>query len=103
MSYPLKIAELDFLSLGRPTDTYQNILVATDLFTCFAWAIPTKDQTAQTTVKALWTHVIQPFGAPAWIHSDWGPNFDTYGITKSRTTPYHLKVMAVQSTLIRPC
>ncbi|XP_051279483.1 uncharacterized protein K02A2.6-like [Dicentrarchus labrax] len=98
VSYPLEVVGLDFLSLGRPTDTYQNILVATDLFTRFSWAIPTRDQTAQTTVKALWTHVIQPFGCPARFHSDQGPNFesalmkqfcDTYGITKSRTTPYH--------------
>ncbi|XP_049897830.1 uncharacterized protein LOC126388653 [Epinephelus moara] len=49
VSYPLEVVGLDFLSLGRPTDTYQNILVATDLFTRFAWAIPTHDQTAQTT------------------------------------------------------
>nr|XP_054604616.1 uncharacterized protein LOC129165457 [Nothobranchius furzeri] len=98
VSYPLEVIGLDFLSLGRPTDVFQNILVATDLFTRFAWAIPTRDQTAQTTVRALWTHVIQPFGCPAHFHSDQGPNFesalmkqlcDTYGVTKSRTTPYH--------------
>lgn len=89
---------LDFLSLGRPTDAYQNVLVATDLFTRFAWAIPTRDQTAQTTVRALCTHVSQPSGCPARFHSHRGPNFesalmkqlcDTYRITKSRTIPYH--------------
>ena len=98
VSYPLEVIGIDFLTLGRPTDVYQNILVATDLFTRFSWAIPTRDQTAQTTVKALWANVIQPFGCPARFHSDRGPNFesalmrelcDTYGITKSRTTPYH--------------
>ena len=54
--------------------------------------------TAQTTVRALWTQVIQPFGCLAQFHSDRGPNFesalmkqlcDTYGIAKSRITPYH--------------
>ena len=98
MSYPLEVIAIDFLTLGRPSDTWQNILVATDLFTRYSWAIPTRDQTAQTTVRALWTHIIQPFGCPARFHSDRGPNFESalmqqlcnvYGITKSRTTPYH--------------
>uniref|UniRef100_A0A3Q1EUJ0 Gypsy retrotransposon integrase-like protein 1 n=1 Tax=Acanthochromis polyacanthus TaxID=80966 RepID=A0A3Q1EUJ0_9TELE len=97
-TYPLEIIELDYLTLGRPTDTYQNILVATDKFTRFAWAIPTIDQTAQTTVKMLWKHIMQPFGCPSRYHSDRGPNFesalmqqlcDLYGIAKSRTTSYH--------------
>ncbi|CAJ1087311.1 unnamed protein product [Xyrichtys novacula] len=98
VSYPLEVVGLDFLSLGRNADTHPNILVATDLFTRYAWAVPTRDQTAETTVKALWTQIIQPFGCPARFHSDQGPNFesglmkqlcDTYGIAKSRTTPYH--------------
>ncbi|XP_016523390.1 uncharacterized protein LOC107835497 [Poecilia formosa] len=65
VSYPLEVVALDFLTLGRPTDRYQNILVMTDLFTHYAWAVPTKDQTAQTAVHALWAHVIQTFGCPA--------------------------------------
>ena len=98
VSYPLEILAIDFLTLGRPSDSWQNILVATDLFTRYSWAIPTRDQTAQTTVRALWTHIIQPFGCPARLHSDRGPGFESalmqelcnvYGITKSRTTPYH--------------
>lgn len=97
-TFPLEIVGLDFLTLGRPTDTYQNILVATDLFTRFAWAIPTTDQSAQTTVKMLWKYIIQLFGCPARFHSDRGPNFESalmqqlcnmYGIAKSRTTSYH--------------
>ena len=97
-SYPLEIVGIDFLSLSRPTDTYQNILVATDLFTRYAWALPTRDQTAHTTVQALWSRIIQPFGCPARFHSDRGPSFesalmkqlcDLYGVSKSRTTPYH--------------
>lgn len=97
-SFPLEVVGLDFLSLGRPEDTYQNILVMTDWFTHYAWAVPTRDQTALTTVKALWTHVISKFGCPMRFHADQGPNFEAtvvrelcslYGITKSRTTPYH--------------
>uniref|UniRef100_A0AAY5K3P0 Integrase catalytic domain-containing protein n=1 Tax=Esox lucius TaxID=8010 RepID=A0AAY5K3P0_ESOLU len=98
VSYPLEIIALDFLSLSRPNDTYQNILVMIDMFTRYAWAVPTRDQTAKTTVKAIWSNVIQTFGCPARFLSDRGPNFesqlmqqlcDLYGISKSRTTPYH--------------
>lgn len=95
---PLHIVAMDFLTLSRPTDRYQNILVITDLFTKFAWAVPTADQTALTTAKALWATVLQPFGCPEVIHSDQGPNFESalmhelclmYGCRKTRTTPYH--------------
>lgn len=50
---PLKVVALDFLTLSRPTDAYQYVLVATDLVTKYAWAIPTWDQPASTTVKAI--------------------------------------------------
>uniref|UniRef100_A0A3B3C2E1 Integrase catalytic domain-containing protein n=1 Tax=Oryzias melastigma TaxID=30732 RepID=A0A3B3C2E1_ORYME len=95
---PMHIVAMDFLSLSRPTDRFQNILVLTDLFTKYAWAVPTADQTAISTARALWTHVIQPFGCPEVLHSDQGPNFESrlikelclvYGCRKTRTTPYH--------------
>ena len=44
---------MDFLTLSQPTDCYKNILVVTDLFTKYAWAIPTTDQTAITTARVL--------------------------------------------------
>lgn len=65
---PLHIVGVDFLTLGRPADRFQNILVATDLFTKYAWAIPTLDQTATTTATALWKTVFQPFGCPEILH-----------------------------------
>ena len=98
VSFPMEVIAIDFLTLGRPSDSWQNILVATDLFTRYSWAIPTRDQTAETTVRALWRHIIQPFGCPARFHSDRGTNFESalmqqlceiYGVQKSRTTPYH--------------
>lgn len=98
VTYPLQVVALDFLSLSRPSDTYQNILVMTDMFTRYSWAVPTRDLTAKTTVSAIWSHIIQTFGCPARFHSDQGPNFesdlmnelcDLYSVSKSRTTPYH--------------
>lgn len=98
VTYPLEVVALDFLSLGRPSDSYQNILVMTDMFTRYSWAVPTRDQTAKTTVRAIWAHIIQTFGCPGRFHSDQGPNFesdlmkqlcDMYRVAKSRTTPYH--------------
>lgn len=70
------IVATDFLMLSRPTDRYQYILVITDLFTNYAWAIPTSDQTASVSARALWTHVKHPFGCPEILHSNQGPNFD---------------------------
>lgn len=98
VSFPLEVVAMDFLSLSRPQDAYQNILVMTDMFTRYSWAVPTHDQTAPTTAIALWSSVILPFGCPMRLHADQGPNFesavmhqlcDLYGVSKSRTTPYH--------------
>lgn len=95
---PLQTVAVDFLTLGRPADSYQYILVATDLFTKYAWAIPTRDQTAATTAKMLLRHIIQPIGCPEQLHSDQGANFESalikelcqyYNCRKSRTTAYH--------------
>lgn len=97
--YPLEVVALDFLSLSRSSDTYQNINVMTDMCTRYAWAMPTHDQTVKTTVKAIWTNIIQTFGCPSRFYSDQGPNFVSdlmkqlcgmYNGSKSRTTLYHL-------------
>lgn len=76
----MHIVALDFLTLGRPTDRYQNILVMTDLFSKFAWTVLTPDQTALTTARAaLWTHVIQPFGCPEVFHFKIKELYQLYG------------------------
>ncbi|TDG99373.1 hypothetical protein EPR50_G00193660 [Perca flavescens] len=96
-SYPLETVSIDYLSLGRHGDTYPYLLVITDLFSKYGWAVPTKDKTAATTTRALWRHLIQPWGCPERILSDQGAAFEStmmaqpcrlYGCTKIRTTPY---------------
>ena len=70
----------------------------TDSFTKFAIAVPCRDQTAVTVARVLRDHWFAHYWVPAQIHSDQGRNFEShliqelcclYGITKTRTSPYH--------------
>ncbi|XDV23191.1 hypothetical protein PO909_027878 [Leuciscus waleckii] len=97
-SYPFEVVGVDYLSLGRPEDRYPYILVVTDLFSKYALAVPTRDQSANTTAQALYNNLIQTFGCPERILTDRGASFESslmkelcqlYGCQKSRTTAYH--------------
>ncbi|XP_038062329.1 uncharacterized protein LOC119732798 [Patiria miniata] len=95
---PLEVIAMDFTVLEQSSSGYENVLVLTDVFTKFAWAIPTRNQRADTVARALVKHLITPFGAPLRLHSDNGKCFEAqvvqelcqlYGIGRSHTTPYH--------------
>ena len=95
---PLEILAVDFTLLERSTEGIDNVLVLTDVFTKYTQAIPTKDQKATTVARVLVKEWIMRFGVPKRIHSDQGRNFESkliqelckiYGISKSRTSPYH--------------
>lgn len=95
---PNQILAIDFTCLEPARDGRENVLVLTDVFSKFTQAIPTRDQRASTVAEVLVREWFYKYGVPARIHSDQGRNFEgiiiqqlcaMYGITKSRTTPYH--------------
>jgi len=74
------------------------MLVVQDYFSKWPFAISLSDQTAGMIVCTLKDQVFTLFGPPQRLHSDQGKNFESlilselckaFGVTKSRTTPYH--------------
>ncbi|PIK62210.1 putative transposon Ty3-I Gag-Pol polyprotein [Apostichopus japonicus] len=89
---------MDFLKLDVGRGGYEDVLVITDAFTKYSQAIPCKNQTAVVVARALRDKWFTHYGVPLRLHSDQGRNFESstikelcklYGISKSRTTPYH--------------
>ncbi len=97
-SAPFELLHMDFLKLDPCKGGIKNVLVVVDHFTRFAWAIPTRNQTAAMTAEALWRNVFSLFGWPECILSDQGANFlsqlmtefcQLAGTEKLRTSIYH--------------
>lgn len=97
-SRPMELVCMDYLTLERSAGGYENILVITDHFTRYAQAIPTRNQTAKSTAKALYENFVCHYSFPARLHSDQGRNFESSvikelcelaNVKKTRTTPYH--------------
>ena len=95
-SAPMELICIDYLSVEPSKGAHENILVITDHFTRYAKAIQTRNQSANTTAKALFENFFVHYGFPSKIHSDMGANFesqvirklcDIADIKKTRTTP----------------
>jgi transposase InsO family protein len=96
-SHPLEVLAIDFTLLEAADNKMENVLVMTDVFTKFAVAVPTRNQTAATTAKVLVREWFLRYGVVERIHSDQGRNFESrliqelcklYNVKRSHTTPY---------------
>ncbi len=74
------------------------MVVISDIFSRWPEAFATRDHTASTIAKILFTNMVPRFGVPEVIHSDQGTEFmsdilsslySLLGIQRSRTTAYH--------------
>ena len=97
-SRPLEVIAIDYTHLEKSADGRDSVLVMTDVFTKYPWAVPTRDQKACTKANVLVREWFQRLGVPHRIHSDQGRNFESstvrelcklYDVRKSRTTTYH--------------
>ena len=95
---PFEILSIDVTGPHpRSSNGHIYILTAMDQFTKFAFAMPMRNQEAETIARLLMEHVFAYFGVPMQILSDQGHNFESglfkelcqcLGIDKIRTTSY---------------
>lgn len=96
---PMEFVAIDIVGpLNVQADGSRYILTMIDHKTRWLQAVPIADITAETVCDAVHAEWICRYGAPRYIHSDQGRQFESnlfgqlcarYGITKKRTTPYH--------------
>lgn len=99
---PFKMWGIDFI--GEIADAssggHRWILVATDYFTKWVEAIPTRQATSKVVIKFLMDNILTRFGVPCKILCDNGMCFRSkefsefckkYGINLSYSSPYHLQ------------
>ena len=92
---------IDFMTCNPPSSGgHGYIIVAVDYFTKWAEAIPTFNNTGQTTALFFFNHVIARFGVPQAIFTDHGKNFQNHmmseltarlGFSHDNSTPYYPK------------
>ena len=95
---PMEFIAIDIAFMPRDSQGYDYFLLIGDLFSKYIEAVPMKDQTSATIVKALLSRWIYVHGTPYFILSDQGSNIsgelisslcNTFGIEKRRSAAYH--------------
>ena len=116
---PLDLVRIDYVSMEVTMDmkekpVVKNVLVIKYHFTCYIQAYVTNNHTVHTTARVLYNEFFSVFGFPRRLMSDQASKFtgqviselcDLLGITKIRTSPYHLQtngtIKRVHQTLRR--
>ena len=102
---PLDLVHIDYVSMEVMVDVTEkpvmkNVLVIEEHFTSFTQAYVTNNHTARTTARVLYKEFFSVFGYPRRLMSDQVSEFtgqviselcDLLGVTKIRTSPYHLQ------------
>ena len=95
---PMQFISLDIAYMPRDEAGYRYILLIGDLFSKYVQAVPLRDQTAPSILRAFSSHWLYIHGVPSFLLSDQGSNVDgnvirefcdESSITKRRASPYH--------------
>ena len=96
---PWQVVSLDLVGPFPTTARgHTIILVFLNYFTRWRDAIPAQNDSAETIAEILEERIFCYFGIPERLHTDQGAQFESklmaelcalWGISKSRTTPYH--------------
>ena len=95
---PMQFVSIDIAYMPVDSDGYRYILLAGDIFSKYIQAIPLRDQTAPSIIRAFKNYWIFTHGNPLYLLSDQGSNVDgdtvrdfceTLGIEKRRSSPFH--------------
>ena len=75
-SSPMQLIAIDIAYMPPDKDGYRYILLIGDTFSKFINAVPLRDQTAPTLVRAFSNHWLYTHGNPHYLLSDQGANVD---------------------------
>ena len=97
-SKPMEFISMDIAHMPVDADGYKYMLLIGDIFSKFIDAVPLRDQTASSVIKAFENNWLYVHSTPFYLLSDQGSNVDgeavrdfcnKFGIEKRRSSAYH--------------